>query len=85
MGRHRAGGCWFTPERRRRLYLVLVAGVPVVSLYGWLTQEEIAAWLGVAGAVLGLTTAAVNTVPQHVDNRDRTVTVDPVNEAPAEG
>lgn len=59
---------WFTPANRRRLYLTLIALVPIVSLYGWASEEQIAAWVGVVGAMLGLSTAAINTPVHTVDN-----------------
>lgn len=57
----------FTPEIRRWIYLTLVALVPVATLYGWVNEVQAGAWVGVIGAVLGLTTAAANTHVNHVD------------------
>lgn len=58
------------PTRRRTLmsettrayiYRVLTALSVVVVAYGWLSEAEVALWLGVAAAVLGNGLAAVNT------------------------
>lgn len=64
---HRAGpvpGRWLTPARRRYLYLIMLALVPLLVGYGVVTETEAASWLGVAGAVLGLTTATANVPPE---------------------
>lgn len=39
---------------RAYIYRVLLAVSPVVAFYGYLTQEEIALWLGVASTVLNV-------------------------------
>jgi len=46
---------------RAYIYRVLTALSVVVVAYGWLTEAEVALWLGVAAAVLGNGLAAVNT------------------------
>ena len=50
-----------TPARRRRIYTVLTALVPLAILYGWLDAQAGAIWLGVLGAVLGTGMARHNT------------------------
>jgi len=39
---------------RAYIYRVLLAVSPVVAFYGYLTQEELALWLGVASTVLNV-------------------------------
>lgn len=39
---------------RAYIYRVLLAVSPVVAFYGYLTQEEIVLWLGVAGTALNI-------------------------------
>jgi hypothetical protein len=39
---------------RAYIYRVLLAVSPVVAFYGYLTQEEITLWLGVASTVLNV-------------------------------
>ena len=49
-----------TPKRRRWLYSVLMAAVPLLTFYGALSEQEAALWAGMVGAVLGLTTAVAH-------------------------
>jgi hypothetical protein len=52
------------PKVRNYAYKVLAAAGPVALLYGWLSAEQIAVWLGVGGTCLGtpaVTLAADNT------------------------
>lgn len=46
-----------SPPVRRWLYGVCLALVPVAVIYGILTDEEAAVWLGLAGALLSSATA----------------------------
>jgi hypothetical protein len=39
---------------RAYIYRVLLATSPVIAFYGFLTQEELALWLGVASTVLNI-------------------------------
>jgi hypothetical protein len=50
-----------TATERAWAYRVLVAVVPVLTIYGVLDENTAAAWLGVAAAVLGLGLATANT------------------------
>lgn len=55
---------WLTPQVRRYGYAVLAAGVSLATVYGYLTQDQAAAWLTMAMALTGLATAAIH-VPGH--------------------
>lgn len=57
---------WLTPEVRRYGYGLLAAGITVATVYGYVTQEQATAWLSLALALTGLTTAAA-----HVPGRDQ--------------
>ena len=52
-----------SPKVRAYIYRVLVAAGPVVLLYGLLSAEEIAVWLGLGATILspGGALAAANT------------------------
>ena len=52
-----------SPKLRAYIYRCLVAAGPVVLLYGLLTAEEIAVWLGLGATILspGGALAAANT------------------------
>ena len=54
-------GDLLTPARRRRIYTILTALVPLAILYGWLDAQAAAIWLGVIAAVLGTGMARQNT------------------------
>lgn len=41
-------------KTRAYIYRVLLAVSPLVAFYGFLTQEEITLWLGVASTVLNI-------------------------------
>lgn len=41
-------------KTRAYIYRVLLAVSPVIAFYGFLTQEEITLWLGVASTVLNI-------------------------------
>ena len=41
-------------KTRAYIYRVLLAVSPLVAFYGYLTQEEIALWLGVASTALNI-------------------------------
>lgn len=71
MGAH-AGQGWleatFTPARRRWIYGTSAAAGPLLTVYGVLSTDELAVWLGFLGAALGLgapALAAANTPPAH--------------------
>lgn len=72
MADHRApaSGPWLTPVRRRWLYLVLTAAVPLLITYGVLTDSTAPLWVSLAAAVLGTGTAAANTPPERTDDAD---------------
>lgn len=46
---------------RAWIYRVLIAAGVVAVVYGWLTNEQIAVWLGLAAAVLNVMPAANTT------------------------
>jgi hypothetical protein len=48
------------PDNRAWIYNVSLAVVPVVVVYGLLTETEAAVWLGLIQAVLGLGLARKN-------------------------
>ncbi|MGG7466050.1 phage holin [Plantibacter sp. YIM 135347] len=48
-------------EARGYIYRILLAASPIATGYGIVTEQQAGLWLGLAGAVLGLTLAAVNT------------------------
>ena len=52
----------FTNERTRAyLYRIAVAAIPLLVVAGVLSSEDAAIWLGVAAAVLGVSTAGLAT------------------------
>lgn len=50
-----------TQTQRAWLYRVLLAAGTVALIYGWTTSTELAAWLGLAGALVGNGVAAGHT------------------------
>ena len=52
-------GSWWTLKRRRWLYGVATALVPVATVYGLTTEAQNAALLALAGALLGVTGLAL--------------------------
>lgn len=44
----------FTEKTRAYIYRVLLAVSPLVAFYGYLSQEEIMLWLGVASTALNV-------------------------------
>jgi hypothetical protein len=57
----------FTPQVRQYLYLVITAAVPLLVTRGILDSDDVYLWLGLATAVLGTGTAAVNVRRQRKD------------------
>lgn len=58
--RDRSGrGSWWTLKRRRWLYGVATALVPVATVYGLTTDAQAAPLLALAGALLGVTGLAL--------------------------
>lgn len=51
----------FAPETRAWIYRILTAAAPVAAFYGWVSNDALPLWLGLAGAVLGTGLAAMNT------------------------
>lgn len=47
-------GTWWTLTRRRWAYTVLVAAGGVAAVYGITTTEQLAAWLVLGAALLGV-------------------------------
>lgn len=54
MSRRDRRGTWWTLKRRRWAYSIALALVPVAVAFGVGTGEQLAAILGLAGAVLGI-------------------------------
>lgn len=52
---------WLTPARRRWLYAVITAAMPVLITYGYLEQETAPQWLAVFASMLGTSTALLHT------------------------
>lgn len=52
---------WLTPERRAWLYRLVVTALPLLVLYGYLSEQEAPLWLAFAGAMIGSSTAALHT------------------------
>lgn len=50
-----------TPAVRAWIYGVLAAAAPLAVVYGLLTEQEVALWLGVVSAALGNGLALLNT------------------------
>ena len=59
MSRRDRRGTWWTLKRRRWAYSIAAAAVPVAVTFGLLSGEQLAALLGLAGAVLGVTGLAL--------------------------
>ena len=59
---------WLTPARRKWLYVVLTAAVPLLITYGVLTETTAPLWLSLAAAVLGTGTAAAHTPQEGPDD-----------------
>lgn len=53
------------PAVRRWLYTITAAAIALLGVYGLLDGQQIAAWMGLAAAVLGL--AAAKTPTPHDD------------------
>jgi hypothetical protein len=54
----------FTQEVRAYIYRVLIALGAVVTFYGYMSQQEVALWLGLAIVVLNIMPAANTTTKQ---------------------
>lgn len=52
---------WLTPDRRKKLYLILTAAAPLLVIYGVVEQEQVALWLSLAASILVGGTAALHT------------------------
>ncbi|MBB3039802.1 phage holin [Hoyosella altamirensis] len=69
---------------RGRIYSGITFALPLLAMYGILEEQEVALWVGLAGALLGTGLAAVNT-PQSPRPTLRTELVDvPVDDPPME-
>ena len=44
---------WLTPDRRKAIYAILTALVPLLVSYGALDQEQAALWLALGASVFG--------------------------------
>lgn len=55
------------PNVRRYIYGCAAAGVPLLIVYGVLTQEQAASWLAFTGALLGFGMAYGNTGGENDD------------------
>ena len=49
-----------TAKRRRRIYEVLLAAAPLVGIYAGVSEQELALWLYLAAAFLGVGMAHQN-------------------------
>lgn len=51
------------PNQAERAYIynIVLAAAPLLVSYGLITETEVAAWIGIATAVLGLGLARANT------------------------
>lgn len=47
------------PEVRAWIYGILAAAGPVAVVYGLVTAEQVALWLGLGGAILGIPAGAL--------------------------
>jgi hypothetical protein len=45
---------WPTEKTRAYIYRILLALSSLVLIYGWLSADQLAAWLGVAGVALNV-------------------------------
>lgn len=52
-------GTWWTLARRRWAYGVIAAAGALAATYGVVTTEQVAAWLVLGGALLGVTGLAL--------------------------
>ena len=62
---------FLTPSRRKRIYTIAVALMPLLVLYGVLSDNEATLYVGLIAAVLGVATnglAAANTPPTDGNN-----------------
>lgn len=50
-------GSVLTAARRRRLYEVALAAVPLLVFYGVASEQEVALWIAVLASVLGTSVA----------------------------
>lgn len=50
-----------TPEKRKRVYQIIIALQPLAVFYGFMTAQEAGLWVAIIAAVLGLTVAQSNT------------------------
>lgn len=58
----------FTPEVRGYIYRVLIAVGAIVAAYGWIAQEQVAQWLGLAAVVLNVMPAANTSVKKDAES-----------------
>lgn len=50
-----------TPEKRKRIYQLIIALQPMAVFYGVMTSEEAGIWVAIIAAILGLSVAQSNT------------------------
>lgn len=48
----------FTPEVRGYIYRVLIAVGSIAAVYGWISSDQIAQWLGLLAVILNVMPAA---------------------------
>lgn len=53
-----------TPEKRKRVYQIIIALQPLAVFYGLMTAQEAGLWVAIIAAVLGLTVAQSNTLSE---------------------
>lgn len=53
-----------TPEKRKRIYQIIIALQPMAVFYGIMTSEEVGIWVAIIAAILGLSVAQSNTLSE---------------------
>lgn len=52
---------WLTPHRRKKLYGIATAIIPLLVIYGILDENTAPLWLALAGSILATGTATLHT------------------------
>lgn len=55
---------WLTPARRRHIYLIALAGLPLLIAYGVVSETAAPLWAALVGTILVPGLAAANTHPE---------------------
>lgn len=67
---------WLTPARRRWIYLLAAAAVPLLAFYGLVADAAIPLWIAFGGAFLSTGTAALHTPGRHDDHDSGATTLE---------